>query len=141
MTWLPKKEFKRIFSKVPRLCVDLVIKDKTGIVLVLREIAPWKGLWHVPGGTVYFGESLKQAAVRVAKEETGLKVEVVKPLIATEFLEEIKSANRHTVSVGLLCKIKGGKLKGSFQGETVRIFKTIPKRTIAKHKKIIDSAK
>jgi ADP-ribose pyrophosphatase YjhB (NUDIX family) len=119
--------------------VDLVIKHKKGVLMSLRSIEPWKGLWHLPGGTVYFGESLKKAAIRIAKAETGLNIEVKKILGIIELLEEIKLQGRHSVSVGLLCGISGGKLKGSFQGEEIDFFKKIPKNSIPNHKNFIEN--
>lgn len=74
---LPKEEFDRVFSRVPRLTVELVIvSSDTGVLLALRDFGPCKGLWHLPGGTVRFGEPLVEAVKRVAKDELGVDVEV-----------------------------------------------------------------
>ena len=75
---LPYKEFLSIYRKVPRLCVDLVVKNKNGVLLTKRDIKPSKGMWHIPGGTILYDESVKDAIKRVAKEETGLKPVLVK---------------------------------------------------------------
>ena len=46
---LPQEEFEWIFSRVPRLTVELVITaPRRGVLLSLREIEPCKGLWHLP---------------------------------------------------------------------------------------------
>ena len=45
-----KKLFDEIYSKVPRLCVDIIIKSEDGILLPLRSIEPYEGKWHIPGG-------------------------------------------------------------------------------------------
>ena len=135
---LPIKVFKKIYSRVPRLCVDLVISDRRGILLAFRQIQPWKGLWHLPGGTVFFGESLKQAAKRIAREETGLKIRIIKDLGYIEFLEEIKLANRHSVSIALLCRPLGGQARGSWQGEKIQFFKAMPKPIIPRHRQLLN---
>ena len=55
--WLPKAEFDAIFSRVPRLSVEVVIyTPERGVLLMLRDIPPNVGAWHIPGGTVLFGE-------------------------------------------------------------------------------------
>ena len=72
---LTKKEFDTIYSKVPRLTVEIIVKNKDGaIYLTKRAIEPCKGQWHLPGGTVYFGESLFNAVKRIAARELNLKV-------------------------------------------------------------------
>lgn len=68
---LPSKEFKYLYGKVPRLCVDVVIQSKDGVVLSKRDIPPAKGMWHIPGGTVLFGESLEKAAKESPKKKPG----------------------------------------------------------------------
>jgi len=74
---LPQEEFDRIFSRVPRLTVELVIaSDRRGVLLALRESGPCQGLWHLPGGTVRFGEPLVEAVRRVARDELGIAVDV-----------------------------------------------------------------
>ncbi len=74
--WLPEAEFHAIYGKVPRLCVEVVIlHPDRGVLLKLRDIPPNVGAWHIPGGTVLFGERLVAAVRRVARDELGLEVE------------------------------------------------------------------
>ena len=71
----PQEEFDRIFSRVPRLTVELVIaSDDRGVLLAMRDFGPCQGLWHLPGGTVRFGEPLVEAVKRVAQDELGVAV-------------------------------------------------------------------
>jgi hypothetical protein len=73
--WLPKAEFDAIFRRVPRLCVEVVIVDPhKGVLLTLRDIPPNIGAWHIPGGTVLFGETVVDAVARVAQDELDLTV-------------------------------------------------------------------
>lgn len=72
---LTQQEFDSIYAKVPRLTVEIIIKnDKGGVYLTKRNIEPCKGLWHLPGGTVRFGEPLTDAVKRIAKRELGIAV-------------------------------------------------------------------
>ncbi len=60
----------------PIPAVDLIIEiEGQGLVLIERRNPP-PG-WALPGGFVEVGESLEQAAVREAKEETCLDVELL----------------------------------------------------------------
>ena len=72
---LTQQEFNTIYSKVPRLTVEIIVKDGSGkIYLTKRAIEPCKGQWHLPGGTVRFGELMTDAVRRIAKRE--LKIDV-----------------------------------------------------------------
>lgn len=56
--------------------VGVAVLDGDQILLVQRGREPGRGLWAVPGGKPRFGETLRQAAIREVKEETGLTVEL-----------------------------------------------------------------
>jgi len=59
----------------PALTVDLIIEvNGGGLVLIKRKNPPYE--WALPGGYVDYGESLEQAALREAREETGLQVQL-----------------------------------------------------------------
>ena len=74
---LPKDEFDRIFGKVPRLTVEVLITSEgQGVLLALRDVDPCRGMWNLPGGTVRFGERLVDAVRRVAANELGVSVRV-----------------------------------------------------------------
>lgn len=121
---LPFEEFKRIFAKVPRLCVDLVVRNHHGIVFIKREIEPAKGKWHLPGGGVLFGESLEHAVLRVALEEIGVRVKVQKILGVMEFFGENDLG--HGVSIAFLVSPDSEELQGGWQGRELGFFKIIP---------------
>ena len=72
---LSEEEFWTIYRKVPRLTVEIIVISEKGFYLTLRQIEPCKGLWHLPGGTVRFGERLLDAVSRVARRELGIEVE------------------------------------------------------------------
>lgn len=74
---LSEEEFNSIYSKVPRLTVEIIVKNKdNGIYLTKRAIEPCKGQWHLPGGTVRFGELLLDAVKRISRRE--LSIDVIK---------------------------------------------------------------
>jgi 8-oxo-dGTP diphosphatase len=72
---LSVEEFWMIYKRVPRLTVEIVIRRNGETYLTLRDIEPCKGLWHLPGGTVRFGERLVEAVQRVAERELGVAVD------------------------------------------------------------------
>lgn len=60
----------------PALAADALIElvDRPGRPIVLIERAHPPAGWAIPGGFVDVGETVEQAAIREAKEETGLDV-------------------------------------------------------------------
>ncbi|MBN1869108.1 MAG: macro domain-containing protein [Candidatus Omnitrophica bacterium] len=54
----------------PYVTVDIIIECKEGVVLIERSNPPYG--WALPGGFIAYGESLEEAAIREAKEETNL---------------------------------------------------------------------
>jgi ADP-ribose pyrophosphatase YjhB (NUDIX family) len=61
-------------DRYPRPGVGVVVVEDGRILLVQRGRDPGKGMWAVPGGRQHFGEPLRDAARREAREETGLDV-------------------------------------------------------------------
>ena len=66
-----------VFYQDPKVAVGTIITDERNhIVLVRRAIEPGYGRWVFPGGYVDRGEAVQAAAVREAREETGLDVRI-----------------------------------------------------------------
>lgn len=73
---IPNNLYRKILQNMPIPCVDVVIRDKSKVLLIKRREPPVKGQWWLPGGRVLKGEKLADAAHRKALEETGLDCEV-----------------------------------------------------------------
>lgn len=128
------KEFKNIYSKVPRLCVDLIIKDTNGIILTLRKLPDYNNQWHFPGGTVYYKETISNAIQRVARDEIGISVNVEKLINFIQFESEDKEKGfGWTVSLAFLCSPKEGLMKPNEDASEIKSFKTIPKNILKEH--------
>lgn len=69
---LPQAEFDAVYSRVPRLTVEVILWDDRGVFLTRRASGPCAGLWHIPGGTARFAEPLEEAAGRIARTELGV---------------------------------------------------------------------
>ena len=63
----------------PKPCANAIVVADDRVVLVRRahRESPWYGLWCAPGGFCELGEHPAETAVREAREETGLDVEIM----------------------------------------------------------------
>lgn len=122
------EEFKAIYSKATRLCVDLVIKTDKGFILTLRKKNGYEGLWHIPGGTVFYRESIEKAAKRIAKEELGIGIIIKKFWGYLEYFSEVKGRGfGYSVSLVLICDPVGTELKLDNQTERVNFLRHLPR--------------
>lgn len=89
------------FYRNPVPTVDILIFDPAhGVVLVERKNPPFG--WALPGGFVDYGESCETAAVREAKEETGL--DVVLERILGVYSDPDRDPRQHTMSVAYVAR-------------------------------------
>ena len=66
-----------VFYLDPKVAVGTIIRtDDDRLVLVRRAIEPGYGLWVFPGGYVDRGEEVTAAAIREAREESGLEMRI-----------------------------------------------------------------
>lgn len=134
------QEFKAIYSKVPRICVDLIIKTNKGVLLTFRTKNGYENQWHLPGGTVYYREQVEDTVKRVAKEELGTEVSIEKFHGYLEYFSEEKQRGfGYTISLVFICKTKNSEIQLDDQVEKVGFFKTSPENTIQEQKELLDN--
>lgn len=101
MSYLSDEDYNFIYSRAPRICVDLLIRSTSGILLTKRSIEPYKDHWHFPGGRIKFRETVQDAIQRILKGELGQVLDVNPSMIGfCEFLEEVQNgSDRHSISL------------------------------------------
>ena len=87
----------------PLLTVDIIIECQGGIVLIERKNPPHG--WALPGGFVDYGESIESAAIREAKEETGLSIKLLEQMHT--YSDPLRDPRHHTVSTVFIAKASG----------------------------------
>jgi colanic acid biosynthesis protein WcaH len=71
--YIPEEFYEQICRVMPIPCVDILVKDQSGRILLLkRKYEPMKDQWWFPGGRVFFNETRQQAVIRKLKEECNL---------------------------------------------------------------------
>jgi ADP-ribose pyrophosphatase YjhB (NUDIX family) len=76
----------RTYPTRPYLAVSAAIVRNGRVLIVRRARPPAHGLYTLPGGGVELGETLEQAVIREAREETGLEIE---PLVLAGYRQMI----------------------------------------------------
>jgi ADP-ribose pyrophosphatase YjhB (NUDIX family) len=71
----PEEVWQEIKEWVPISTIDLVIEYGRGVIMVRRELEPYKDVWAFPGLRVLIGEKDEEAIKRIAKDELGLEVD------------------------------------------------------------------
>lgn len=114
--------------------VDIIIDYNGGIILIKRKNLP-EG-WALPGGFVDYGESLESAAVREAKEETGLDVKLIRQFHS--YSDPKRDPRHHTITTVFLAKAKGKAVPGD-DAKEIGIFtrKKLPEQIAFDHRNII----
>ncbi len=113
----PNCGFRFEVYRNPFPTVDIIIEVEGGIVLIERRNPP-KGC-AIPGGFVDWGESVEEAAVREAMEETGLQVELVDLLYV--YSDPSRDPRFHTISTVFVAKAHGVPVGGD-DAKVARVF-------------------
>ena len=87
----------------PFVTVDALIELPEGIVIIQRSNPPFG--WALPGGFVDYGESLEDAVIREAKEETNLDLTEVKQFHT--YSDPRRDPRFHTIGTVFIAKGKG----------------------------------
>jgi nucleoside triphosphatase len=107
------EENKKDEKKYPNVIVGCFIIDSEGKILLAKS-RKWNDKYTIFGGHVEFGEEIKEAVVREAKEETGLDVKIIGELgISETVLHPDFHEEKHFVFMDYLCasKAKDGDIK------------------------------
>ncbi|MFC4559215.1 NUDIX hydrolase [Virgibacillus kekensis] len=93
-----------------------ICKEEEGLVLLVNNVG---GRWSLPGGEVEKGETLKQAVVREAKEETGLTIEAGNIVAVNEVFFHEKG--HHALFFTFEATITGGEIAIQYEDEISEI--------------------
>ncbi len=124
--------------ETPKLMVDVVVPAEEGVVLIRRGSDPFEGQWALPGGFVEVGETVEEAAVREAAEETGLAVELAR--LVGVYSDPGRDPRGHNVSVAFLASVLGGQPSASTDASEVSILDPGAVELAFDHRRIIDDA-
>jgi ADP-ribose pyrophosphatase YjhB (NUDIX family) len=115
--------------------VDIIIRHNDGIILIKRKNPP-EG-WALPGGFVDYGETLEAAAVREAKEETGLDVSLIRQFHS--YSDPERDRRQHTISTVFIADASGRPTAGDDAAALETFQKDLlPDNIVFDHKQILE---
>ncbi|MCK4479744.1 MAG: NUDIX hydrolase [Candidatus Lokiarchaeota archaeon] len=121
----------------PLLTVDAVIlvNNKKDLVLIRRKNPPFQGNLALPGGFVDIGETVEEACIREAFEETNINVNIVK--LIGPFSDPKRDPRGHTVSIAFLCEPKTKKEKPKAKDDAAEL-ELVPLKEVSSLKLAFD---
>jgi colanic acid biosynthesis protein WcaH len=103
---IPEQTYKQILKLMPIICVDIIITYNNKCLLVKRENEPEKGKYWFPGGRINKMETIKEAALRKAKEEVNLNCQF-KGIISIEetLFKRTRQMFTNIHTINICCKM------------------------------------
>lgn len=125
--------------ETPKLMVDVVIpSEDEKVVLIRRGSEPFEGEWALPGGFVEVGETVEEAAVREAAEETGLAVEVAR--LVGVYSDPERDPRGHNVSVAFVVRVLSGEIAADTDASEAALLDPSMVELAFDHRRILDDA-
>src|SRR5687767_8170468 len=121
--------------RTPLTTVDTIIEISSGGIVLVERKNPPHG-WALPGGFVDYGESLETAAIREAKEETSLDVELVEQFHS--YSDPRRDPRFHTVSTVFIATADGTPM-GADDAKKAQVFavEKLPSPIVFDHPQIL----
>ncbi len=104
--------------KNPVPTVDIIIEIGDKIILIERKNPPYG--WAIPGGFVDYGESLENAAMREALEETSVHVELYEQFYT--YSRPDRDPRHHTITTVFLARALKGTPKADDDAKSLELF-------------------
>lgn len=107
--------------RLPRLTVDVWIRDRQGrVLLVQRGRPPFQGRWGLPGGFCEWKERTEECCARETLEETGLTVRVGE--LRGVYSRPDRDPRGHNVTVLYAATPRKGRARGGDDAADARWF-------------------
>ena len=126
-------------NPIPTVDIIIEIEDNSknnSIILIERKNEPFG--WAIPGGFVDYGESVEEAAIREAEEETNLVVEL--SYLLGVYSDPRRDPRNHTISTVFVAKSNGKPAAGDDAKNLAIINEnSLPTNLVFDHRKILDN--
>jgi 8-oxo-dGTP diphosphatase len=116
--------------------VDIIIEMEDGGIVLIERRNPPHG-WALPGGFVDYGETVEQAAIREAREETSLDVTLVRQFHV--YSDPQRDQRLHTLAVVFIATATGTP-EAADDAKDIAVFdrSSVPAQLCFDHRQILD---
>ena len=95
IAYAPREAFETILEWAVIPTFDLVLTyGERGVIVVRRRIAPYKGVWALPGLRMHKPESIEDTLVRIAWQELGLEIDPAKRTFLGQYVGRFRTEHR-----------------------------------------------
>ncbi|MDO5859344.1 NUDIX hydrolase [Methanobrevibacter sp.] len=107
--------------KIPSITTDIFIfDDDFNFILIKRKNNPFKNQWAIPGGYVEYGETVENAAIREAKEETNIDVELID--LVGVYSKPNRDPRGHSITIAYTARGNFKDMKADSDAKEIAIF-------------------
>ena len=117
------------------IIIEIIENNEKKVVLISRKNPPYG--WAIPGGFVDYGETLENAAVREAKEETSLDVILLRQFHT--YSDPARDPRQHTISTVFIATAAGTPV-GADDASEAKLFTkdNLPEKIAFDHRAILN---
>jgi ADP-ribose pyrophosphatase YjhB (NUDIX family) len=103
----PRKEFETILQWAVIPTFDLVIEyGNQGVIVCKRCIAPYRGVWALPGLRMLKPEGIEDTVARIGQQELGLKLEPAERVCLGQYVGRFRTEHkRQDLSTGFALRV------------------------------------
>jgi ADP-ribose pyrophosphatase YjhB (NUDIX family) len=139
----PREVFEQILEYMPIATFDLVVEvGGRGVVLVRRTIAPYRGVWALPGLRMLKGEGIDDTLRRIARAELGLEIETAGKVLLGQYVGRFRTERqRQDISTGYLVRVDEGAeiVANPAHFSAVRVTREVPANTGAMYRHYLEA--
>jgi ADP-ribose pyrophosphatase YjhB (NUDIX family) len=103
----------------PTPAAGVILIEDASVLLVERKFEPRAGMWTLPAGFIEAGEGVAECAIREAKEETNLDLEVIRLFNAYSALDDPRAS---VVLMLFLTRRVGGEVRCGDDASDARFY-------------------
>jgi ADP-ribose pyrophosphatase YjhB (NUDIX family) len=134
----PRKDFETVLRWAVIPTFDLVIEyGDLGVIVCRRRIAPYRGVWALPGLRMLKPEGIEDTIARIGQQELGLKIDPTRRVYLGQYVGRFRTEHgRQDLSTGFAVHVSSAQeLKVNREHfSTVRVVKATPNRTGAMYR-------
>jgi ADP-ribose pyrophosphatase YjhB (NUDIX family) len=138
----PRKDFETILEWAVIPTFDLVIEyGDMGVIVCKRRIAPYRGVWALPGLRMLKPEGIEDTIVRIGRQELGLELDPAGRVFLGQYVGRFRTEHkRQDLSTGFVLHVSSSQeLKPNREHfSSVKTVKTTPKRTGAMYRHYLE---